>query len=201
VIRDALAQPLEFLGEGYYVIALAEAARRFVVKYAKHPGAVPPLAAPDPGATASWARDHGVTAEGLLHPAVWQHLRAFETYGELFVPCRVYLAERARERLVPRQQRALARFERIVIVRSLEAGGGRLRIRYPDGFAREKRAPDAGLEVEALIVQGCVTPCQRPSRARFAAGMPPAPGRSNSATRSSPGSCGAAASHTSTSRS
>ena len=37
---------MHLLGEGYHVIALAEPAKRFVVKYAKNRKGIPPLAPP-----------------------------------------------------------------------------------------------------------------------------------------------------------
>jgi len=50
-VLQTFESPLQLLGEGYHVIALIEPRHRFVVKYAKHPGPVPPLA---PATSASW---------------------------------------------------------------------------------------------------------------------------------------------------
>ena len=78
------------LGEGYHVMTLAEPAGRFVVKYAKHRDGIPPLAPPDQlPHREEWAVDHGAGPDGRLHPAVWQHIRAFEGYGRLTIPSRV----------------------------------------------------------------------------------------------------------------
>src|ERR671919_156653 len=59
-VLSAIAKPMQLLGEGYHVIALAEPRRRFVVKYAKHRTPVPPLAAPAPGSRHEWQHEHGV---------------------------------------------------------------------------------------------------------------------------------------------
>jgi hypothetical protein len=85
---------MHLLGEGYHVMALAEPANRFVVKYAKHGEAIPPLApSREQPRREDWAHDHGVQPEGRLHPAIWQHIRSFEAYGSLVVLSRVYVAE------------------------------------------------------------------------------------------------------------
>jgi hypothetical protein len=39
------------------------------VKYAKHPGPVPPLAPPGPTSREAWQREHGARDDGSLHPA------------------------------------------------------------------------------------------------------------------------------------
>jgi hypothetical protein len=156
ILRE-LGEPLPLLGEGYHVIALAGVGRRFVVKYAKHPTAVPPLADPVPGCEREWERDHAVRDDGSLHPAIWQHVRAFEAYGSLAVPSRVYLAESACQALSAGERRALERYRAIGIVRSLGDAPRPLRVDYPDGFPREKRAPD-GVLVSAAVVQPMVTP-------------------------------------------
>ena len=150
------AEPLQLLGEGYHVIALVEPRRRFVAKYAKHPGPVPPLAAPKPASRESWQYDHGVRADGSLHPAIWQHIRAFEAYGPLAVPSRTYIADDTLVSLSDDERRALERFRAIGIVRSL--GLPRLvSIDYPDDFPLAKRAP-GGLRLSVVIVQQFVTP-------------------------------------------
>jgi hypothetical protein len=92
-VLRTLENPLQLLGEGYHVIALIEPRHRFVVKYAKHPTPVPPLAPPKPASREAWQREHGARADGSLHPAIWQHIRAFEAYGPLAVPSRTYIAD------------------------------------------------------------------------------------------------------------
>ena len=150
------AEPLQLLGEGYHVIALVEPRHRFVVKYAKHPGPVPPLAAPRPASREAWQYEHGVRADGSLHPAIWQHIRAFEAYGPLAVPSRTYIADDTLVSLSDDERRALERFRAIGIVRSL--GMPRLvSIDYPDDFPQEKRAP-GGLRLSVVIVQPFATP-------------------------------------------
>ena len=150
-------EPLTLLGEGYHVMALVEPARRFVVKYAKSRKPVPPLGAPEEHASSeAWRHDHGVHPDGTLHAAIWQHIRAFESYGPLAVPCRVYLAESAAARLRDDQRRMLERFRLIGIVRRLSEPR-RLRVCYPDHVAKEKRAAD-GVVASIVIVQPLVTP-------------------------------------------
>jgi hypothetical protein len=157
-IARALEEPLQLLGEGYHVIALVERARRFVVKYAKHPTPVPPLAAPEIGAsTQAWEREHGIQPDGSLHPAIWQHIRAFEAYGELAVPSRVYIADSAADTLSREERRALDRFRAIGIIRSLGSHPRPLRVSYPDDFPHEKRAAD-GVAVSVVVIQPLVTP-------------------------------------------
>ena len=85
-VLSAIAEPMQLVGEGYHVIALAELQRRFVVKYAKHQKPVPPLAAPMPHSRHEWQHEHGIRTDGSLHPAIWQHIHAFEAYGPLAVP-------------------------------------------------------------------------------------------------------------------
>jgi hypothetical protein len=159
--RDVLhvleTEPLELLGEGYHVIALVEPSRRFVVKYAKQLTPVPPLAPPLASAAQAWERDHGVRPDGSLHPAIWQHIRAFEAYGPLAVPSRVYLADTALNALSTGEQRALQRFRSMGIVRSFGASPRPLRVRYPEAFPVEKRAP-GGLAVSVAVLQPFVTP-------------------------------------------
>lgn len=151
-------EPMPLLGEGYHVMALVEPARRLVMKYAKHWKPVPPLAPPAEQSSAeTWAHDHGVRPDGSLHPAIWQHIRAFEAYGPLAVPSRVYLADSALQRLAADERRALERFRSIGIVRSLGSVPRLLRIRYPDDFPHAKRAPD-GVTVSALVLQPLATP-------------------------------------------
>lgn len=157
VLHVLHAQELHLLGEGYHVIALAEAGRRFVVKYAKHWQPVPPLAPMDAAAAREWGHDHGIRPDGSLHPAIWQHIRAFEAYGPLGVPSRVYIAATALESLSPAERRALERFRAIGIVRPLGDAPVSLLVQYPDDFPHEKRAEE-GLEASVIVVQPLTTP-------------------------------------------
>jgi hypothetical protein len=157
VLQILHGEPLELLGEGYHVIALVEQSRRFVVKYAKHQKPVPPLAPPAPASKQEWEHDHGVRSDGTLHPAIWQHIRAFEAYGPLAVPSRVYIADSALPALSPDERRALERFRSIGIVRSLGSASLVLRVNYTDDFPNEKRAPE-GLKVSVAVLQRLVTP-------------------------------------------
>ena len=154
-VLRTFAEPLQLLGEGYHVIALVEPQRRFVVKYAKHPGPVPPLAPPEPVSRSSWQHEHGVRAEGALHSAIWQHIRAFEAYGPLAVPSRTYIADDVT--LSDDERRALERFRAIGIVRSLGRTSRLLPITYPDDFPHDKRASE-GLRLSVVVVQPFVTP-------------------------------------------
>ena len=155
-VLRVFAEPLQLIGEGYHVIALGEARHRFVVKYAKHSGPVPPLASPKPGSRAAWQYEHGVRPDGSLHPAIWQHIRAFEAYGPLAVPSRAYIADDTLVSLSENERRALERFRAIGIVRSL--GTPRLvSIDYPDDFPQDKRASE-GLRLAVVIVQPFATP-------------------------------------------
>jgi len=159
--RDVLqilhSEPMQLLGEGYHVIALVEPSRRFVVKYAKQLTPVPPLAPPALASHNEWQHEHGVRPDGSLHPAIWQHIRAFEAYGPLVVPSRVYIAESALYALSSDERRALERFRSIGIVRSLGSAPQPLRVNYPDDFPHEKRAPE-GLTVSVVVLQPLVTP-------------------------------------------
>ncbi len=147
------------LGEGYHVMTLAEPAGRFVVKYAKHRDGIPPLAPLDQlPHREEWAVDHGAGPDGRLHPAVWQHIRAFEGYGRLTIPSRVYLADPAVARLTEDERGRLARFRAMGVVRSMGAELLRLRPRYPADFSPWKRPPDGVVDVGVLIVQPTVTP-------------------------------------------
>lgn len=128
-------EPMRLLGEGYHVIALVQPSRRFVVKYAKHLKPVPPLARAMPAARQEWDHDHGVRPDGSLHPAIWQHIRAFEAYGPLAVPSRVYIADSALGSLSADERRALERFRSIGIVRSLGSAPRLLLVNYPDELA------------------------------------------------------------------
>ena len=157
VLRILDSEPMQLLGEGYHVIALVEPSRRFVVKYAKHLKPVPPLAPPATSSLREWEHDYGVRLDGSLHPAIWQYIRAFEAYGPLAVPSRVYIADSVLDRLPRDEQRALERFSAIGIVRSLGSAPRSLRVNYPDDFPHEKRAPE-GLTVSVVILQPLVTP-------------------------------------------
>src|SRR4030095_44820 len=149
---------MHLLGEGYHVIALAEPAKRFVVKYAKNGKGIPPLApSQEQPRREEWAHDHGITRDGSLHPTIWQHIRSLEVYGPLAVANRIYLAESAYRLLNDDQRRALERFRSIGIVRSLGSGPRTLWIDYPDDFPNEKRTPD-GVVVSALVIQPLVIP-------------------------------------------
>ncbi len=156
-VLQALDEPLHLLGEGYHVIALLEPGRRFVVKYAKHPKPVPPLAPAAPASRQEWDHEYGVRSDGSLHPAIWQHIRAFEAYGPLAVPSRIYIADSALDALSADERRALERFRAIGIVRSLGSAPRPLRVDYPDDFPHEKRALK-GLTVSVLVVQPLVIP-------------------------------------------
>ena len=157
VLQSFDGEPMELLGEGYHVIALVEPGRRFVVKYAKHPRPVPPLARPAPASAHEWEHDYGVRPDGSLHPAIWQHIRSFEAYGALAVPNRIYIADSAVDLLSADERRALERFRSIGIVRSLGSAARPLQVNYPDEFPHEKRAAD-GLMVSVVVVQPLVTP-------------------------------------------
>ena len=169
VLHVLHGEPMEFLGEGYHVIALVEPARRFVAKYAKHVKPVPPLAPPEAASQQEWEHDHGVRRDGSLHPAIWQHIRAFEAYGPLVVPSRVYIADSACDDLSPDDRRALERFRSIGIVRSFGRAPRPLRVNYPDDFPHEKRAPE-GLTVSVVVVQPLVTPLSTAIERAFRAG-------------------------------
>ena len=149
--------PLRLLGEGYHVIALIEPRRRFVVKYAKHPGPVPPLAPPKPASREAWQREHGARADGSLHPVIWQYIRTFEAYGPLAVPSRTYIADDTLVSLSDNERRALERFGAIGIVRSLGRTPRLVPINYPDDFPEDKRASEA-LRLSVVVVQPFVTP-------------------------------------------
>jgi hypothetical protein len=157
VVLQALAEPMRLLGEGYHVIALLEHQRRFVVKYAKHPEPVPPLAPVPADSRPAWAHEHGVRPDGSLHPAIWQHIRAFEAYGPLGVPSRVYIADSVAHALSTDHRRALDRFRSIGIVRPLGNTPRLIRVDYPDRFPREKRAEE-GLTAGVIVVQPPVIP-------------------------------------------
>jgi Calcineurin-like phosphoesterase len=159
VLRAIHADELEFIGEGYHVITLVDPFRRFVVKYAKSDQGVPPLAPPETGpGRGEWSRDHGIVGDGCLHPAVWQHIRAFESYGDLAAASRVYISDDGFRRLNTAERHALARYWSIGIVRSMGNRGIRTRVAYPGDFAEPKR-PDAGvLAVSVVIAQPYVTP-------------------------------------------
>ena len=154
-VLQALDEPMQLLGEGYHVIALVEPSRRFVVKYAKHAKPVPPLAPSAPASRQEWEHDYGVRPDGSLHPAIWQHIRAFEAYGPLAVPSRVYIADGGLYSLSADERRAVERFRSIGIVRSL-GSDRRLRVNYADDFPHEKRAER--LMVSIVVVQPLVTP-------------------------------------------
>jgi hypothetical protein len=111
------AEP-ELLGEGYHVVTLCDRAHQFVVKYAKSSVAIPPLAPPEGlSDRRAWATDHGVGEDGRLHEAIWQHLRAFESYGQLTVPKRIYIAGDVFEQVDGEERRVLDRFRALGIVR------------------------------------------------------------------------------------
>ena len=140
------------------MITLVVPSRRFVLKYVKSDQGIPPLAPAEtqPG-RGEWGRDHGIVADGLLHPAIWQHIRAFESYGDLALPSRVYLSDGACRRLNMAEHRALGRFRSMGIVRSLGPRDGRARVAYPWDFTEAKR-PDGGIvAVSAMIAQPYVT--------------------------------------------
>ena len=158
VLQVLDGEGLRLLGEGYHVMALAEPANRFIVKYAKSGKGVPPLSPPgEQPSPEEWTRDHGIQPDGCLHPAIWQHIRSLEVYGPLAVPNRVYLADSAYRLLNEDQQRALERFRSIGVVRSLGSVPRTIRVEYPDGFPLEKRAPD-GVGVSVLVIQPIVVP-------------------------------------------
>src|SRR5688572_1029447 len=154
-VLQALNEPMQLLGEGYHVIALVEPGRRFVVKYAKHAKPVPPLAPSAPASRQEWEHDYGVRPDGSLHPAIWQHIRAFEAYGPLAVPSRIYIADSGLNALSADERRALERFRSIGIVRSLGNDPRLLRVNYPDDFPHEKRVAER-LMVSIVVVQPLV---------------------------------------------
>ncbi len=152
------ANELDLLGEGYHVITLVDPFRRFVLKYVKSDQGVAPLASADtqPG-RGDWSRDHGILQDGLLHPAIWQHIRAFESYGDLALPSRVYLSDDGYRRLNAAEYHALERFRSIGIVRSMGRRSLLTRVAYPGDFADAKR-PDGGVVmISAVIAQPYVT--------------------------------------------
>jgi hypothetical protein len=157
VLQVLDSEPMQLLGEGYHAIALVEPGQRFVVKYAKHPTPVPPLASASAASRHEWEQDYGVRPDGTLHPAIWQHIRAFEVYGPLAVPSRIYIADDALCALSADERRALERFRSIGIVRSLGSAPRALRVNYADDFPHEKRPSDR-LKVSVLVLQPFVTP-------------------------------------------
>jgi hypothetical protein len=156
-VLQTFSETMQLLGEGYNVIALAEPTRRFVVKYAKQLRPTPPLGSPERASRQDWTREHGVRPDGSLHPAIWQHIRAFEAYGLLVVPSRVYIADTAFDTLSDGERLALERFRSIGIVRSLGTGPRAIRVTYPDDFPDEKRAPEA-VTVSVVVAQPFITP-------------------------------------------
>ena len=123
-------------------MALCEPEHRFVVKYAKSSFAIPPLAPPELlSDRRAWTTDHGIGEDGRLHGAIWQHIRAFESYGQLTVPSRVYIAGDVYERVDADERRALDRFRALGIVRLMRDGPLWVRPHYPPDFPHGKRPP------------------------------------------------------------
>ncbi len=173
VLQTLCSGPMQFLGEGYHMIALLEPDRRFVVKYAKQLHPVPPLETPAPGSQREWEQDHAVAPDGSLHAAIWQHIRAFEAYGPLAVRSRAYIADSSVSELTPHEQRALERFRSIGIVRSLGPKPLALEVSYPESFPTEKR-PSRCLTLSVAVVQALVTPLATAIERRVRAGDIPA---------------------------
>ena len=159
VLGAVHACELSFLGEGYHVITLVDTFRRLVVKYAKSDQGFPPLGPADtvPG-RGEWSRDHGIVGDGCLHPAIWQHIRAFESYGDLALPSRVYISDDGFRRLNTAERHALARYRSIGIVRSIGNRSIRTRVAYPGDFAEPKRPAADILTMSVVIAQPYVTP-------------------------------------------
>jgi Calcineurin-like phosphoesterase len=152
------ADELDLLGEGYHVITLADPFRRFVLKYVKSDQGVAPLAPADPRpGCGDWDRDHGILEDGFLHPAIWQHIRAFESYGGLALPSRVYLSGDGYRRLNTAEHHALARFRSMGIVRSMGRRSAFTRVAYPGDFAEAKRPDGDVVMISAVIAQPFVT--------------------------------------------
>jgi Calcineurin-like phosphoesterase len=159
VLRVIEAGELAFRGEGYHVITLVDPLRRFVLKYAKSDEGVPPLVpgGMQPGRD-EWSRDHGILEDGCLHPAIWQHIRAFESYGvDLALPSRVYIADDGYRRLNAAEHHALDRFRSMGIVRSMGSRGIRTRVAYPGDFSETKRAEGDVVTMSVVIAQPYVT--------------------------------------------
>ena len=158
VLGAVQAGELGFLGEGHHVIALVDTFRRLVVKYAKSDQGVPPLAPADTGpGRDEWNRDHGIVGDGCLHPAIWQHIRAFESYGDLALPNRVYISDDGFRRLNTADRHALARYRSMGIVRSMGNRSIRTRVAYPGDFAEPKRPAADVLTMSVMIAQPYVT--------------------------------------------
>ena len=151
---------VDVLGEGYHVMTLVEHLRRFVIKYAKSDEGIPPLATlgASQADRCQWSRDHSVLEDGRLHPAIWQHVRAFESYGELALPCRVYVSDDADRRLNHAERRALDRFRSIGIVRPMAGPGVQIRAVYTDEFPTSKRPETGTVTVSVMVVQPLVIP-------------------------------------------
>ncbi len=159
VLRVLEATELGVVGEGYHVMTFVEPLRRFVLKYAKSEEGIPPLAPSDAlPERHEWSRDHGILKDGRLHPAIWQHIRAFESYGELALPSRVYISEDGYRRLNTGEHRALDRFRSIGIVRSMGSQSVRIRAAYPGDFPEVKQPEADAVTISVVIAQPYATP-------------------------------------------
>jgi hypothetical protein len=151
------AQP-ELLGEGYHVVTLCDPAHRLVVKDAKSTVTIPPLAPPAAlSDRRACATDHGVGEDGRLHEAIWQHIRVFESYGQLTVPNRVYVAGDVFEQLDGDERRALDRFRALGIVRLMGDRALPVRPHYPSSFRDWKRPPEGAVAISVRVVQPWMT--------------------------------------------
>ncbi|MFA5357290.1 MAG: amylo-alpha-1,6-glucosidase, partial [Candidatus Omnitrophota bacterium] len=112
-------------GQGAHYFVFKDPGNKIVVKYIKTKYSVasdiPPGDHRFP--VQRWDIDYGALynseRKDQLHPALWEDIKSFETYGELTMGGRVYIAEETYQRLSETERKRLKRYEKIGIVQRI----------------------------------------------------------------------------------
>jgi len=120
LLDDIQNSPLQMIGQGFTSFAFATPDGKNVIKYIKTPVSIAPDVPPGDHRfpQQSWAQDYGVT-RGQLHPGLWEEIELFETYGEMGLSGRIYIADEAYHRLNNFEKERLRRYENAGIVRRI----------------------------------------------------------------------------------
>jgi hypothetical protein len=145
------SRPMDFAGEGRNFLAFRDEEAPFVVKYVK---------------TERSLEEGTSIRNGRLTRAIWDQLRSFESYGDVAVPVKVFIAQADYDRLDGGEKGRLQRFRDLGLVDLMAQPVTFLSRGHPDHLG----AGPGRVHASVLVVQSAAVPLRDELLARLRAG-------------------------------